>query len=78
MKEQPQMGGEDFGMYGRTEDKIPICMIWLGSVPSERMKSGGAIPSIHSPYYYPEPERTIKTGVSALVVGVADLLKKGN
>jgi hippurate hydrolase len=76
-KEEPRMGGEDFGMYGRTEDKIPICMMWLGSVPRERMQSGESIPSTHSPYYYPEPARTIETGVSALVVGVADLLRKG-
>ncbi|HEX7860359.1 MAG TPA: amidohydrolase [Verrucomicrobiae bacterium] len=76
IRDQPQMGGEDFGMYGRTEDKIPICMLWLGSVPAERMRNGQP-PPIHSPFYYPDPEPTIKTGVTALVVGVLDLLKRG-
>ena len=74
VRDQPQMGGEDFGMYGRTEDKIPICMLWLGSVPAERMQSGKVPPPIHSPFYYPDPVPTIKTGVTALVVGVLDLL----
>ena len=73
---EPQMGGEDFGLYGRTEDKIPICMLWLGSVPAERMNSGKPRPPIHSPFYYPDPEPTIRTGVSALAAGVLDLLKK--
>ena len=76
VRDEPQMGGEDFGMYGRTEDKIPICMIWLGSVPAEKMRAGQTPPPIHSPFYYPDPEPTIKTGVTTLVAGVLDLLKK--
>lgn len=75
VRDQPQMGGEDFGMYGRTEHKIPICMLWLGSVPAGKMRSG-KIPPIHSPFYYPDPELTMKTGVTALVAGVLDFLKK--
>ena len=76
VRDEPQMGGEDFGIYGRTEDKIPICMIWLGSVPAEKMRPGQTPPPIHSPFYYPDPEPTIKTGVTTLVAGVLDLLKK--
>ena len=34
---KPTMGGEDFGEYGRTSDKIPICMFGLGSVEPERV-----------------------------------------
>ena len=75
VRDEPQMGGEDFGMYGRTEDKIPICMLWLGSVPAEKMRGTNAPPTIHSAFYYPDPELTIKTGVTALVAGVLDLLK---
>jgi amidohydrolase len=69
------MGAEDFGLFGRTEDKIPICMLWLGSAPAERIKSG-KLPSIHSPFYYPDPEPTLKTGVTTYIAGVLDLLKK--
>jgi amidohydrolase len=75
VRDEPQMGGEDFGMYGRTEDKIPICMLWLGSVPAEKMRGGQAPPPIHSAFYYPDPEPTIKTGVTTLVAAVLDLLK---
>ena len=32
------MGAEDFGMYGRTDQKIPICLYWLGSVESQRVE----------------------------------------
>lgn len=75
--DQPQMGGEDFGMYGRTEDKIPICMMWLGSVAAEKIRSGQPLATIHSPFYYPDPEPTVKTGATALVAGVLDLLNYG-
>jgi amidohydrolase len=75
-KQESEMGGEDFGMYGRTADKIPICMMRLGSVREEVMKSGKPLPTVHSPFYYPDPEPTLKTGVTALVAGVLDLLKK--
>jgi amidohydrolase len=76
VKEHPQMGAEDFGLFGRTADKIPICMLWLGSVPAERINSGQKLPSIHSALYYPDPEPTIKTGVTVLTAAVLDLLKR--
>lgn len=75
VKDHPQMGGEDFGMFGRTEDKIPISMLWLGTVPQKQMRSGKVPPPIHSPFYYPDPEPTLKTGVTAMVAGVLDLMK---
>lgn len=75
-QDEPQMGGEDFSEYGRTSDKIPICLLWLGSVPAEKIKQGKA-PSIHSPFYHPEPEGTIRTGVTALSAAALELLKKG-
>lgn len=73
--EKPQMGGEDFGRYGRTKDNIPICMLWLGSVPKARSRAGDT-PSIHSPFYYPDPGPTIETGIKTLVLGALDLMKK--
>ena len=76
VRDEPQMGGEDFGQYGRTADKIPICLLWLGSVPAQKIKEGKA-PSIHSPFYYPDPEPSIRTGITALAAAALDLLKKG-
>lgn len=76
VRDEPQMGGEDFSEYGRTTDRIPICLLWLGSVPTEKIKDGKA-PSIHSPFYHPEPEGSIRTGVTVLSAAALDLLKKG-
>jgi hippurate hydrolase len=77
---KPVMGAEDFGLFGRTEHKIPISMLWLGSVTSdsvkESMRTGKTLPSLHSAFYAPVPEPTIKTGVTALTAAVLELTAK--
>lgn len=74
------MGAEDFGLYGRTREKIPICMFWLGSVDPKRIaeaeRGGRPLPSLHSPLYAPAVEPTIKTGVAAMTAAVLELLGK--
>ncbi len=72
---EPQMVGEDFSRYGSTEHKVPTVMYWLGSVPDERMKSGD-LPGLHSPYYYPDPEKTLETGVNVTSQGLMDLFNQ--
>lgn len=78
LQREPVMGGEDFGEYGRTEDKIPIAIFWLGTIAPERversLKNGEALPSLHSSLFAPQPEPTIKTGVMAMTAAVLDLL----
>ena len=75
---RPSMGGEDFSEYGRTADKIPICLFWLGSVEPERVarseQAGAPLPSLHSSQYHPATEATIKTGVAAMTRAVMQLL----
>ncbi len=76
---KPVMGGEDFGLYGRTPQKVPICMFWLGAVsPREleasRKPGGPRLPSLHSSRYAPDPEPTLKTGVKALTSIALELL----
>ena len=76
---KPVMGGEDFGLYGRTRQKVPICMFWLGAVAPEKMeasKKPGAsrLPSLHSSRYAPDPEPTLKTGVKALTAIALEVL----
>jgi amidohydrolase len=71
--DEPTMGGEDFGLFGRTEHNIPLVMFWLGSVPAEKVKDP-KLPSIHSPFYAPERETTIKTGVTAFAAMALELL----
>lgn len=80
LKQQPVMGGEDFGMYGRTESKTPICMFWLGTVDPELIRkheeTGVALPTLHSSQFRPLPEPTIRTGVRAMTAVVLELAKK--
>ena len=76
---EPQMVGEDFARYGSTKEDIPTAMYWLGTVPKERMDryiSGEyALPALHSPFYYPDIENSIRTGVK---VSTESLIKLFN
>ena len=76
---KPTMGGEDFGLYGQTADRIPISLFWLGSsdpaVVAESEKTGQPLPSAHSSLFAPVPEPTIKTGVTAMTAAVLELLR---
>jgi len=64
------MGGEDFSLYSRVDPPIPSLMFRLGSIPRERYEASQRgeiqLPSLHSPFYYPDPQPTIETGVKAL------------
>lgn len=76
----PVMGGEDFSEFGRTEDKIPSFIFWIGAVNPEEyaatVAAGGSFPSLHSPFFAPDPEPTIKTGVRAMTIAALELLGK--
>jgi amidohydrolase len=78
VKREPTMGGEDFGLFGRTEDKIPICMFSLGSVDpgrvEESQRTGKPLPSLHSSLYAPVAEPTIKLGLLTMTAAVLDLV----
>jgi hippurate hydrolase len=75
---EPVMGGEDFSEYGRTPEKIPVAMLWLGAISPERvqesLRTGKSLPSLHSSEFAPLPEPTIITGVTAMTAAVLDLL----
>ncbi len=58
----PMMVGEDFSRYGQTEHKVPTVMYWLGSVRPEVVITD-ELPGLHSPYYYPDTEGTLSTGI---------------
>lgn len=77
---QPVMGGEDFARYGRDEPKIPSFFFWLGGVPAEiyeqARKTGAGLPSLHSPFFWPAPEPTLKRGVEAMTAAALSLFGK--
>jgi len=74
-----QMIGEDFSRYGMQERAIPITMFYLGANDPEFLikaeKEGLEIPGLHSPYFAPLPEPTIKTGIKAMSLFAMDILK---
>jgi len=76
----PEMGGEDFGRYGRTAERVPICMFRLGVVApevfAESQRTGGPLPSLHSNKFAPLPEPSIKTGVTGMTGVALELLAK--
>ena len=71
------MGGEDFGMYGRTKHKVPSFMFALGTVSTDLIRrfraTGKPLPMVHSSTYAPDIEPTLRTGVTAPAL---ELLKK--
>ena len=80
IQKPPSMGGEDFSEFGRTEPKVPICMMNVGGVSPEALKesqrTGKALPSLHSSLWAPVPDPTIKTGVTVMTAAVLELLGK--
>lgn len=75
---KPIMGAEDFGLFGRTEHKVPICMFWLGTVDPARFKehqaSGKPLPPLHSSQFLPAIKPTLQTGIAAMAAVTLDLL----
>jgi amidohydrolase len=76
----PEMGGEDFSEFGRTLDKVPICLFRVGAVDpakvAESRRTGVPLPSLHSSRFAPVPEPTLKTGITALTGAALELLGK--
>ena len=77
---EPIMGAEDFAEFGRTREKVPLCLFWLGTQAPETIAAAEArketLPSLHSPFFLPVAEPTIKTGVTAMSSAVIGLLRK--
>ncbi|WP_262691174.1 amidohydrolase [Kordiimonas aestuarii] len=77
---KPVMAAEDFSLFGRTEDKIPSLMLWLGATPAATMeaaeKGEAKAPGLHSPFFKPDREPTIKGGVEAMTQAALELLGK--
>jgi hippurate hydrolase len=66
VEKDPEMGGEDFGLYGRAG--VPAFLFRVGSVPPQKISA-----SLHSSTYAPDPEPTIKNGVRAMASAVLEL-----
>lgn len=77
---EPLTAGEDFARYGRTAEKVPIAMFWLGTVSRENytayLDHGEELPGLHNPEFYPDFVPTYKTGVRAMAKAAIDLFNK--
>jgi amidohydrolase len=76
----PIMGGEDFSEFGRTLDRVPICIWWIGGMAPEKFeesrRTSVPVPSNHSPLFAPVPEPTLKAAVTSMTAAVLELLPK--
>jgi hippurate hydrolase len=63
-----------------TPEKIPVFLTWLGTVAPEKIekanKTGEVLPSLHSPFYRPEPAPSITFGVKAMTLAVLSELNR--
>ena len=80
IKVDPVTAGEDFARYGRTVEKVPIAMFWLGTVNEGNytafLDQDIHLPGLHNPEFYPDFVPTYKTGVRAMTKAVIDLFNK--
>ena len=77
---EPVMGGEDFGRYGRTDDKIPGMIYWLGAGDPKEVKAakkaGKSMPSLHSPFFKPNAAVAIPVGVDTMTATAVSLFNE--
>ncbi len=75
----PEMASEDFSEFQRAG--VPTLMLRIGGVEPSKFeaaaKSGESLPSLHSPFWAPDRERTIKAAVAAEVISLRELMPAG-
>jgi hippurate hydrolase len=78
---KPAMVSEDFGQFATKGSGIRGLIFWVGGVPKAKWDAAGGDPakltSLHSPFWAPDAQAVITTGVEAMTTLALDLLKKG-
>ena len=76
---EAEMIGEDFSRYGIQDPPVPYSMFFLGATDPELFRKAKEtdteIPGLHSPFFAPKREPTIKTGVKAMTNYAIEILK---
>ena len=77
---KPAMVSEDFGELATKDSGIKGLIFWVGGVPKDKWDAAGGNPaklvSLHNPYWAPDAEAVISTGIEAMTALSLDLLKK--
>ncbi len=77
---RPVMAGEDFGRFHIADPNIESLIFWVGGVPQARWDAAGGdpsrLPSLHSPFWAPDPEPTIATATEAMTVAALGVLQQ--
>ncbi|HEY3685020.1 MAG TPA: amidohydrolase [Streptosporangiaceae bacterium] len=80
IESDPVMGSEDFGLFGR-DAQVPSVFWFFGGMDPQRYADAKArgrvtqeIPSNHSPFFAPEPEPTIVSGIRCMTTVALDWL----
>jgi amidohydrolase len=77
---RPIMAGEDFSQFHLADRNIESLIFWVGGVPQAQwdraQREGTVLPSLHSPFWAPDPDPTISTAVEALVVASLGVLQR--
>ena len=72
----PEMGSEDFSRFHKAG--VPTLMLRVGAVDpavfEASEKTGATLPSLHSPLFAPDRERTLKTAIQAEVLSLRELM----
>jgi len=75
------MGGEDFSRYWLADKSIQSLIFWVGAVPKAKWDAAGGdaakLPSLHSPFFVPDPEPTLQTAIEAMTTAAFTVLGKG-
>ena len=76
------MGGEDFSRYYLADKSIQSLIFWVGGVPQDKWKAAGGdaskLPSLHSPFWAPDPEPTISTATEAMVTAAMGVFNRAS
>jgi hippurate hydrolase len=78
--EDPIMASEDFGLFGLEGHRIPTVLFWLGAIEPEKFAAaqaaGKLAPGLHTSRFQPDPELTLRTGVTAMTSVAISLLHR--
>lgn len=76
----PSTVAEDFGKYGRTDEKVKIALFWLGGANREKYEEsitrGTNLPALHSSNFAPDFAPAYTSGVSAMSRSLIDLFSR--